>query len=395
MFHFNTRRVLHLFRQNTYTTRLHFFQISTGVGAGNLGDEMMARAFWQALPPGWCGEVELFPMAGRYRGSYPSRHIYTPVEAGRFREAAKRGVTGLLACGTPVHEMEGLHFPLRFIAERLDAFHSSGTPVHAVGVGVDRLYTRRGRAMFQKSFLPIRSWTVRNEACCEALLDLEVPPERIVVGADWAWLYRATDDRRDWAEQQWRSLGIDPARPLLAANLVNLVWRKKTDAKRAIAEALDRAASTLGLQIAFLCNECREGEVFDSAAAREISALMKSPTVLVPNEYWSVDEMLGLLSHVDVTLGMRYHIGVMSCMAGASPVLISRSQKILGLASDLGTSAIRLRECDADRVYAGVESALSEATQTMVMQNEGRKALETRAGLNLSSIAYIAGLSSR
>src|SRR5436190_659127 len=83
---------------------LRFFQISTGLGAGNVGDEIMARAFWECMPPEWELEVELFEESRRYRGNYPPSNAYCSVTDGSLLRAAERGIAGLLACGTPVNE---------------------------------------------------------------------------------------------------------------------------------------------------------------------------------------------------------------------------------------------------------------------------------------------------
>ena len=173
-------------------------------------------------------------------------------EAGN--ENAEASVPGLLVGGTPVTDAEGVHWPLRFLAPRLDHFHRHALPVDAVGVGVEPLQTDEARALFRESFGPVRSWTVRSEACRAALLTLDVDPARIRVGADWAWLHAPRRDRRRWAEETWRTHGIDPARPLLVINVVNMLWRDCDAAKRAVAGAISRAAARDGLQIAFFCN---------------------------------------------------------------------------------------------------------------------------------------------
>lgn len=381
-------------RERLYTTPLHFFQISTGLGAGNLGDELMARAFWQALPQEWHGDVEVFPMAHHYRGGYPEQHRYLSVHGPGYREAAKAGVLGLLAGGTPVHEVEGLHFPMSFIAERLDSFHTCRTSVHAVGVGVDFLYTRRARSLFQRSFLPIASWSVRNEDCRHALVDMGVEPGRIVVGADWAWLYKSSENKRDWAAEEWKRSGVDPARPIIAVNMVNLVWRGKTEAKLAIAEALDEVARQNGAQIAFFSNETRDGDQFDHAAAQETIASMRTPATLIPNRYWSIDEALGLLAYARVTLGMRYHFAIMTVLAGAVPVCIARSQKIQGLCADLGIEALGLRDVTAEHTAAKLRDALRDSSQLTNLTNAANK-LRARAMRNLEGLASATSVVSR
>jgi hypothetical protein len=149
---------------------VQFFQISTGLGAGNLGDEVMARAFWSRLPADWRLHVELFPESVRYRGGYPAEHQYCLVTDDGLGQAARGGTPALLACGTPINEAEGLQYPMQFVAARLDEFHRAGTPVDAVGVGVDFLHSRRAQTLFHASYAPLRTWTVRTEECREALL---------------------------------------------------------------------------------------------------------------------------------------------------------------------------------------------------------------------------------
>src|SRR5689334_14745678 len=92
-FHFRALRLdLRESRMCPYTVvTLRFFQISTGLGAGNVGDEVMARAFWDCLPPDWQLEVELFEESQRYRGDYPPSNAYCTVTDGGLLRAAERG----------------------------------------------------------------------------------------------------------------------------------------------------------------------------------------------------------------------------------------------------------------------------------------------------------------
>src|SRR6185295_14350943 len=163
-------------------TELHqhprFFQISTGLGAGNVGDDLMAQAFWNHLPADYRLDVEVFPAHVLHRDRYPEHYSYRLVNESESDGWNPASMPGVLACGTPVNETEGLAFPMEFVGERLRRFAARDIPVDAVGVGIDRLHSKRARSLFQSSFLNIRSWTVRTPGCLEALTDLGVEPQR-------------------------------------------------------------------------------------------------------------------------------------------------------------------------------------------------------------------------
>ena len=87
----------------------------------------------------------------------------------------------------------GLEWPLAAMREA-ELCHRLGKPVHAVGVGVDRLVDPEA-VQFRAAYGTIASWSVRSEECRAALLALGVPPERVLLGADWAWLLQPELDR--------------------------------------------------------------------------------------------------------------------------------------------------------------------------------------------------------
>jgi hypothetical protein len=154
------------------------FQIANGQGAGNIGDELMNRAFWRALPEDVALEVEVFPNARQQSEPYPARHRYVEIDWSGA-PLPSPSVPGLLVGDTPVTDTLGTGWPLGFLAPRLDAFHAARLPVDALGVGVEPLGSTEARDLFRRALLPVRSWTVRSERCRERLLDLGVPAERV------------------------------------------------------------------------------------------------------------------------------------------------------------------------------------------------------------------------
>lgn len=355
------------------------FQIYTGLGAGNIGDEFMARVFWDRLPAEITLEVPLGREAAGQHEPYPPQHHY--VAADIIPEA----VPGLLVGATPVTASEGLDWPLRFLAPGLMRFHREKCPVDAVGVGVDHLDDVEARRIFQDAFSPIRSWTVRSAHCIQALCELGVPESRVRLGADWAWLYRKRRDLRYWAGAVWQSCGVDPERPLLVANVVNMLWRDRTETRRALAAALSSVAQRYDLQIAFFCNESRPGEFFDRAASIEIGALMGRPHVLVENAYYSPDETLALLAYATITVGLRYHFVVESVLAGTVPVGILRGQKMAGLAADLPfPTGGTIERVDRDEVVAAIQQGMEQRGPLLARLTTRRRELARRASNNLT-----------
>jgi polysaccharide pyruvyl transferase WcaK-like protein len=344
----------------------------------------MARAFWEALPPGLRLTVDLFPNHAHQREPYPDAHDYVILDWDGRPASATSPMPGLLVGDTPITESLGLGWPLRFLAPRLRAFHEVGQPVDAVGVGVEPLRSSEARELFARDFRPLRSWTVRSEACLTALLDMGVAEDRVEVGADWAWLYRPRRDLRVWGGSTWAGLGVDPGRPLLVVNVVNEIWRGNRGVKAAIAAALDELTGSNEFQVAFFCNEVREGDFFDLAAARETQELMKTRSVIVPHLYWAPDEVLGLLAHATVTLAGRYHFVVESVLAGVPCVGIARSEKVQGLFAELGEEpAGTMESLQPDRVVERVLRMREHRNEAVRRLEGARDRLAARAGRNL------------
>ena len=152
-----------------------------------------------------------------------------------------------------------------------------------------------------------------------------------------------------------------------------------------IARALDTLASRHGFQIAFFCNECREGEMFDRAAAEEVKSKMERPAVMVPNYYWSPDEVLGLTTHADVVVSQRYHFSIFAVLAGTVPVSILRGCKMSGLAEELRTPAsCRIENVESERLLDDILEAHRNRSLYLDRLSMARRQLAVRAGNNLA-----------
>jgi polysaccharide pyruvyl transferase WcaK-like protein len=362
------------------------FQIANGLGAGNIGEELIARAFWSRIRGDVILDVAVFPESAKLHQPYPPSHRYITVNLEGSEEPPEEVNLGVIVGTTPVTEREGLQWPLGFMAQRLHLFHERGIPVHVVGAGIDRLDSAEALSLFREAFLPICSWTVRSSRCREALLAMGVAPERVIVGADWAWLYRPqATDLSCWAAGVLSRMGLDLSRPLVAVNVVNLVWKDDERYKRALAGALTSLSRDHGLQPFFFCNECRDGDDYDAAAARQVASLMPAPPPVAPNLYYSPEEAIALISRAQLSISFRYHFTVFSVLAGVVPVTVARSQKMVGLVEDLELPL----SCTIEKLTAPrlVEMAVDGFTRRETYNSQlaaRRKILEARAEANLA-----------
>jgi polysaccharide pyruvyl transferase WcaK-like protein len=368
------------------------YQILNGLGAGNIGDNLMAHAFWDSLPPAFRLHVAVFGNYKLQRQSFPSQHKYYEYNGEDLECSWVRGMPAVLVGTSCITDAEGHHWPLGFLAERLRVLHENGVPVDAIGVGVDGVWSPEGRRLFEQHFLQIRSWTVRDAAARDFLIGLGVHADKVAVGADWGWLYPYRQPPPGWAKGIWRDCGIDTTRPLIVLNLFHqggsldgLVWRE-------LASGLDRLAKEDGFQVAHFCNEMRHPG-FDLEAAQSLAARMAAPLALVPNEYYSPSEAIDLLRHATVTVGRRYHFCLESVMAGVSHVNLGRGQKLLGLSQELElTPAGDLAQLSGAEFCAAVRSAAEHRTARVARQTSHMLRLQQRARENLRFFRTYAGL---
>ncbi|MBF0466730.1 MAG: polysaccharide pyruvyl transferase family protein [Nitrospirae bacterium] len=307
----------------------------TGLGAGNIGDEAMLSGFLSLykLPHGTTVEV--------WDKKEKALRIFSPCyEFVDFRDEAlcralcKEAGMVLLIGSTIVAETESLSWPLEVLGNKHMFCKENGVPVHAVGVGVDKLIMPQARELFQRGFLnSISSWTVRSKVSRENLLNLGVKPENIVSAADLAWLtpYKSTDN--GWARGFLLSIGINPDIPILGVNVVNSSLNNLL--RERMAEVFDYVSGKMGWQVVFFCNEIRDEKHFDRAAATSIAKRMKKAAIIVPNVYFTPQEMIALLSFCHITVSFRYHFTVFSMLAATLPVSFQRAEKLAELTEDV------------------------------------------------------------
>ncbi|MBF0519278.1 MAG: glycosyltransferase [Nitrospirae bacterium] len=307
----------------------------SGLGAGNIGDEAMMLGFLSLykLPEGTTIEVwdKKEPALKVFKQRFEFVD-YTDTET--CQTLCLNADCVFVVGATIVTEMLSTDWPLRVLGDKYDFCTTHGIPLHVIGTGVDMIFTEEAKGLFYKGFYGINTWTVRSERSRRVLLGLGINPDKIITAADLAWHTPMDGFDPDWAKNYLISLGIDVTRPLIGVNVVNEKWTDAQYIKEQIAEALDELIKQQGLQIAFFCNETREGKYYDKEAALSVISLMINPATLVPNTYYTPIQMISMLSFCRFTISFRYHFTVFSILADTVPISVLRGDKLIELVNE-------------------------------------------------------------
>ena len=366
-------------------------------GWGNIGDESTLQGFarlvkqhrrrlkvWVASQnPAHTAKVE------------PSFSYFQNGAGGlRSRWAANTAKAQVIAGGTPIMDNLG-DWPLTELVPLVRSSVAARVPFACVGVGVETLRQESSRRLVTTELAPhIAHWSVRGLRDRDRLVDLGVPSARITIAADMAWLLAPVDT----------AFGLRTLAPLRPANDRRLVVGVNLNLERSmlqqqprltsiVACALDRLIETHRAAIVFLCNEIREGDTFDKAAALAVRAQMKrgDQAVMVPNEYFSPQEMQSLIGCCDLTISSRYHFCLFSALQRVPFLALTRSDKVRDLCVDLAVEGASLADLDVEPLWRRV-TCLHEKRQRSSLALASRvDQLRARATANQLALESLAG----
>jgi polysaccharide pyruvyl transferase WcaK-like protein len=228
-------------------------------------------------------------------------------------------------------------WPLEEVAPLVRAAHDRKRPVVFVGTGTERLYRPESREIVSAVLTPrVAFWTVRSERDRERLTALGVDGERVEVAADLAWLL--SPQSSDFGSRTLAGLGVATG-PIVGVNLNGeaIMLQKQPRLFEQLASFLDSVVEAQSVHVLFFCSEVREGPTFDKSAAQKTMALMRHSgrATLVPNRYWTPQELLSIVACCRLVVSTRYHPCLFAALQGVPFVAIQRSDKVSDLCSDL------------------------------------------------------------
>jgi polysaccharide pyruvyl transferase WcaK-like protein len=312
-------------------------------GWGNIGDESTLQGFarlvsrydngmrvWVASRnPSHTAKVE------------PSFKYYKAVGRDlRRRWAGYRATAAVVAGGTPIMDVLGA-WPLCELVPLIQNVHRRGRPIAFLGTGTERLQRQESRRLVSEQLAPcVHHWTVRCGRDKDRLTDYGVCPDRITVAADLAWMLDPVSSH--FGRHYLTKLGVNSDTILVGVNVNNETFVLKQEPRlfEKLASLLDRLVEKFGAHILFLCNEVRESESFDKAASLKVLASMqyRNRTLLVPNHYWTPQEMQSLIACCHMTMSTRYHFCLFSAIQSVPFIALKRSDKVADLCWDMNWS---------------------------------------------------------
>jgi len=310
-------------------------------GWGNIGDESTLQGFARLISR--CQNGLRVWIASRNLSHTarvePSFNYYKATGRDLRRLWARYCSTAhVVAGGTPIMDVLG-KWPLSEVAPLVVAASDKHKPFAFIGCGTETLHRDESRHVVGDVLAPrVRHWTVRSERDKQRLTDYGVSPERITVAADLAWTLDAVT--KDFGQEYLARLDGNPNRRYVGINLTSerFVLAQEPELFSKVARFSDSLIQKHDMRVLFLANEIREDETFDKAASRRVLSCMKYPdhALMVPNRYWSPQEMMSLIACCDLTLSMRYHFCVFSALQGVPFIALKRSDKVEDLCWDLG-----------------------------------------------------------
>lgn len=345
---------------------MHLHCLYVGHFAGNLGDSAMFEALESLLPADarvTCEAHTLRPWPGERTRLIPHDDLRACDDALTAADAA------ILPGTTIVTDLHGGEWPIVPILERCWRAMELGRPIHAVGVGVYPSAAWQRRRIASELIPLVESFSVRDAASRDALLAAGAAPERVTLTADLAFLLPSP--RRP-------ASGSGP--PTVGVNVVHEDWREREAFYRGVAEELDAFAAESGCRLRLMCNEIRDGEMFDGAAAQALAARLRGPVELSPPAWRSPREVIAELAGCELAVSMRYHYSIFAAIAGTPWVGFARGGKMRALCEEFGAPpAADMGEAPGGRLLAALREAWSQRDARRAAMERVMSALRERA----------------
>lgn len=348
-------------------------------GWGNIGDESTLQGFARLVSrykkgiQVWVGSRN----PAHTKRVEPSFKYFKAVGRDPRRKWARfRSKACVIPGGTPIMDVLG-EWPLCELAPIIKAARDQGKPVVFIGTGTEKLLRDESKRIFSEIIAPsVLHWSVRCTRDKERLVEYGVKQECVTVAADMAWMLEKTGTT--FGKRYLNQLNIDTDDALVAVNVNNekFVLDREPRLFEKLGAFLDVIVEKYGVRILFFCNEVRETEAFDRAASQKVLTHMKNRdrTFLLPNHYWSPQEMLSLIGCCHLSIGMRYHFCLFSALQDVPFIAIKRSGKVDDLCWDMNWNyGVSLHDID-------VAALLGIYAETERNRNQIAKFLPERAG---------------
>ena len=209
----------------------------------------------------------------------------------------------------------------------------SGVPVVFYAVGAGPLKTLRGRLYLRLACALSDGLTFRDEGSLEMVAEkLGVERNKMYLAADPAFCLRVGKSKSQVAERKPLRIGVTVVsfyrKGYWPSPDSTVYWRYC----RVMANVLSQVQHALDAHLTFFATN-----VQDIVAAQDIVSLLdSSEQVEIVDQRLSVDDILSLLTEMDLVIGTRLHSLILSFVAGVPGVAFAYQPKVLAFYQRIG-----------------------------------------------------------
>ena len=292
-------------------------------GLGNAGDEAILKAILREVRGFAPGEP--VTVLSRDPGQTAARHGVQAVHMfnlpGMLR-AMGRARLYLNGGGSLMQDVTSSR-SLWYYLFTLSAARHMGCRVMMYGCGIGPIHSPRNRRRAGKTInRNVDVITLRDQASLQELEALGVTRPRIMLAADPAVTLPPAPPEE--AEAVLEQAGLRPREGQHYLGVTVRPWPGLEDKLPAFAQAIDRAFEQHGLLPVFLTIEGRQ----DTAAAKQVAALLKKAPAAILPPCPSSELAIALSARMDVALSMRLHALIFAAARGVPLVGVVYDPKV-------------------------------------------------------------------
>lgn len=347
--------------------------ISGSYGGLNLGDEAILTCAIQELRAA-AADVELvvFSRNAEHTGQHHAADRVVAVrEAGRDEIAPKLQRLDLLLLGGGglLYDKEALTY-----LREVEIAHELGVRTATYAIGAGPLETPEARKLVARVLNRMEGITVR-EARAKRLLEEVGVKREILVTADPAVLltpkpFTAAMLKQEAIRKDRHLVGmsvreVGPAAP----NLGEVGYHNL------LADAADFIADRLDANVLFVPME--RGDIRESHAV--IAQMAEAERAFVLKGEYDPREILGLMEHLDMVVGMRLHFLLFAAIARVPFIPLPYAEKVSGFLEDVGVPSRTLEEVHAGPLLASIDRCWDERDEMRRTLDSQMPALQDRA----------------
>ena len=320
-------------------------------GKGNAGDDAILRAILTRLktidPDMPFYVMSRSPVETSMKERVGSFYIFNLRKFFKYLRKTSLFVSG---GGTLIQDVTSSR-SLFFYLFTLKAAKKTGSSVVLYGCGIGPIHGRRNRKWTGNVLNSTADIiTLRNSSSAELLQEIGVTKPEIVLSADPT--VNLPPVERSTVEEAFRLDGISPDVPKIAFCLRE--WDTFRN-KEAVARAAEYAWEKHGLLPVFLPMEYPR----DVAVGELVGSMVNTPCAVCSRRH-SVEELRGMLSSMEVVVGMRLHSLIFASAGGTPIVGISYDVKVDSFIRDSGARrCIPLAELTEEALTAYIDDAVA------------------------------------